>query len=181
MIIGTAKRNKEGAKPLPTRHYSSRQEKDVAKAVNGKVQKNSGATDFAKGDVITSGKNSFLLECKTKTSASESINIKKEWFEKNGKGCNAVIGISGGLDSTLALLVAVEAMRRLGRPRSDVYGITMPCFGTSDRTYQNAWELMRKLGISAKEINIKNAVAQHFQIHHRNDYRKQNYNFRDFA
>ena len=75
---------------------------------------------------------------------------------------NAVIGISGGLDSTLALLVAVEAMRRLGRPLTDVYGVTMPCFGTSDRTYQNAWELMRKLGISPKEINIKAAVTQHF-------------------
>ena len=75
---------------------------------------------------------------------------------------NAVIGISGGLDSTLALLVAVEAMRRLGRPLTDVYGITMPCFGTSDRTYQNAWDLMRKLGISSQEINIKNAVSQHF-------------------
>lgn len=87
MIIGTAKRNKEGAKPLPTRHYSSRQEKSVSKAVGGKVQKNSGATDFAKGDVITSGKNSFLLECKTKTSASESISIKKEWFEKNRQEC----------------------------------------------------------------------------------------------
>jgi hypothetical protein len=87
MVIGTAKRNKEGAKPLPTRHYSSRQEKTVAKAVNGKVQKNSGATDFAKGDIITSGVNSFLLECKTKTSASESISIKKEWFEKNRQEC----------------------------------------------------------------------------------------------
>ena len=87
MIIGTAKRNKEGAKPLPTRHYSSAQEKAVAKAVNGKVQKNSGATDFAKGDIITSGVNSFLLECKTKTSASESISIKKEWFEKNRQDC----------------------------------------------------------------------------------------------
>ena len=75
---------------------------------------------------------------------------------------NAVLGISGGLDSTLALLVAVEAMRRLGRPLTDVHGITMPCFGTSDRTYQNAWDLMRKLGISSKEINIKNAVSQHF-------------------
>ncbi len=75
---------------------------------------------------------------------------------------NAVIGISGGLDSTLALLVAVEAMHRLGRPLTDVYGVTMPCFGTSDRTYQNAWELMRKLGISAKEISIKAAVTQHF-------------------
>jgi len=68
---------------------------------------------------------------------------------------NAVIGISGGLDSTLALLVAVEAMRQMGRPASDVYGVTMPCFGTSDRTYNNAWELMRKLGISCKEINIR--------------------------
>ncbi len=77
-------------------------------------------------------------------------------------GSNAVIGISGGLDSTLALLVAVEAMRQLGRPASDVYGVTMPCFGTSDRTYENAWELMRKLGIHAREISIKEAVSRHF-------------------
>ncbi len=75
----------------------------------------------------------------------------------------AVLGISGGLDSTLALLVAVEAMRRLGRPASDVHGVTMPCFGTSDRTYQNAWELMRKLGITAKEIPIADAVTTHFR------------------
>ncbi len=78
-------------------------------------------------------------------------------------GANAVIGISGGLDSTLALLVAVEAMRRLGRPMTDVYGVTMPCFGTSDRTYNNAWELMKTLGISAKEISIKDAVSTHFR------------------
>ena len=76
---------------------------------------------------------------------------------------NAVIGISGGLDSTLALLVAVEAMRQLGRPVSDVYGVTMPCFGTSDRTYHNSWELMRTLGINAKEISIRNAVTLHFE------------------
>ena len=75
---------------------------------------------------------------------------------------NAVIGISGGLDSTLALLVAVEAMRQLGRPATDVYGVTMPCFGTSDRTYNNSWELMKTLGISSKEIVIKNAVNLHF-------------------
>lgn len=78
-------------------------------------------------------------------------------------GANAVIGISGGLDSTLALLVAVEAMRQLGRPVTDVYAVTMPCFGTSDRTYQNAWELMRKLGVTAKEINIRDAVNTHFR------------------
>ena len=78
-------------------------------------------------------------------------------------GANAVIGISGGLDSTLALLVAVEAMRQLDRPLTDVYGVTMPCFGTSDRTYNNSWELMRTLGINAKEISIKNAVTLHFE------------------
>ena len=76
---------------------------------------------------------------------------------------NAVIGISGGLDSTLALLVCVEAMRMLGRPATDIYGVTMPCFGTSDRTYNNAWELMKTLGIHAKEISIKNAVTLHFE------------------
>ena len=76
---------------------------------------------------------------------------------------NAVIGISGGLDSTLALLVCVEAMRRLGRPATDIYGVTMPCFGTSDRTYHNSWELMKTLGINAKEISIKNAVTLHFE------------------
>ena len=76
---------------------------------------------------------------------------------------NAVIGVSGGLDSTLALLVAVEAMRQLGRPATDVYGVTLPCFGTSDRTYQNSWKLMETLGVHAKEINIRTAVTQHFQ------------------
>ena len=75
----------------------------------------------------------------------------------------AVIGVSGGLDSTLALLVAVEAMRLLGRPASDVYGVTLPCFGTSDRTYRNSWELMKTLGINAKEISIKDAVTLHFK------------------
>ena len=77
-------------------------------------------------------------------------------------GAKAVVGISGGLDSTLALLAAVEAMRQMGRPASDVHGITMPCFGTSDRTYRNAWELMQTLGVSAKEINIRGAVSLHF-------------------
>jgi len=75
---------------------------------------------------------------------------------------NAVIGVSGGLDSTLALLVAVEAMKRLDRPATGVYAVTMPCFGTSDRTYQNAQELMKLLGVSVKEINIRKAVMQHF-------------------
>jgi hypothetical protein len=87
MVIGTIKRNKDGNKPKPTRFYSAAQEKSVSKAVCGKVQKNSGATAVDKGDVVTSGVNSFLLESKTKTSASESISIKKEWFEKNKQEC----------------------------------------------------------------------------------------------
>ena len=78
-------------------------------------------------------------------------------------GTNAVIGVSGGLDSTLALLVAAEAMRQLGRPASDVYGVTMPCFGTSDRTYNNSLELMEKLGVRSKEVNIRDAVTLHFR------------------
>ena len=87
MIIGTAKRNKNDAKPTPTRVYSKKQETAVANSIGGKVQKNSGATLFDKGDVIISGKNGFLIECKTKTSSSESISIKKEWFEKNKQEC----------------------------------------------------------------------------------------------
>ena len=78
-------------------------------------------------------------------------------------GTNAVVGISGGLNSTLALLVSVEAMRQLGKDGSHVYGVTMPCFGTSDRTYRNSLELMEKLGVSSKEINIREAVSLHFR------------------
>ncbi|MBQ3004947.1 MAG: NAD(+) synthase [Clostridia bacterium] len=85
----------------------------------------------------------------------------KKRLEKTG--CKPVIGISGGLDSTLALLVAVEAVKSLGRPVSDVIGITMPCFGTTDRTYNNAVSLMKSLGITNIEINIKNACLQHFE------------------
>lgn len=75
----------------------------------------------------------------------------------------AVIGISGGLDSTLALLVAVEAMKILGKDNSDILGITMPGFGTTDRTYNNALELMRSLGVTIKEISIKDACIQHMK------------------
>lgn len=77
-------------------------------------------------------------------------------------GANPVVGISGGLDSTLALLVAVQAMKQLNRPITDVHGITMPCFGTSDRTNANAIKLMQGLEISWKEIPIQEAVKVHF-------------------
>ena len=75
----------------------------------------------------------------------------------------AVIGISGGLDSTLALLVAIRAMEILGRPRSDVIGITMPCFGTTDHTLHNALALMEGLGVDSRTIPIRESVLQHFK------------------
>ena len=78
-------------------------------------------------------------------------------------GCKAVIGVSGGLDSTLALLVSCEAIRQLGKPMTDVVGITMPCYGTSNRTYNNSLLLMKSLGVTVKEINIKDACEQHFK------------------
>ena len=73
-----------------------------------------------------------------------------------------VLGVSGGLDSTLALLVCAEALRRIDRPMTDIVGITMPGFGTSDRTYENALTLMKELGITMREISIVPAVKQHF-------------------
>lgn len=74
-----------------------------------------------------------------------------------------VVGISGGLDSTLALLVAVKACDYLGIDRKNVHGITMPGFGTTDRTYNNALNLMKSLGVTVKEISIKDAAIQHFK------------------
>ena len=78
-------------------------------------------------------------------------------------GAVPVVGVSGGLDSTLALLVAAEAVKRIGKPASDVHGITMPCFGTSGRTYNNSLKLMETLGVTSCEINIKEACMLHFK------------------
>lgn len=75
----------------------------------------------------------------------------------------AVIGISGGLDSTLALLVCVEAFRQIGRDRKDILAVTMPGFGTTGKTYNNALAMMKLLGVEVREISIKASVLQHFQ------------------
>ena len=75
----------------------------------------------------------------------------------------AVIGISGGLDSTLALLVSHEAMKRLGLPEENILCVTMPGFGTTDRTYQNALELIRSLGAELREVDIKPSCLQHMR------------------
>ncbi len=73
-----------------------------------------------------------------------------------------VVGISGGLDSTLALLVCIRTMDKLQRSRKDIVGVTMPGFGTTDRTYHNAVALMNELGITVREISIREACLQHF-------------------
>lgn len=87
-------------------------------------------------------------------------SLKRRIMKTGGR---PVLGISGGLDSTLALLVCVEAVKELGKDPLEIVGITMPCFGTSDRTYKNSWLLMETLGITAKEISIKKACLQHFE------------------
>lgn len=86
--------------------------------------------------------------------------LAKRW--KHTQAENLVIGISGGLDSTLALLVCVKTADKLGYERKRIIGITMPGFGTTDRTYTNAINLMKSLGISSLEISIKDASLQHF-------------------
>jgi len=75
----------------------------------------------------------------------------------------AVVGISGGLDSTLALLVTIMTFDALKIPRDKIIGITMPGFGTTDRTYTNACDLIRSLGVTLREISIKDACIQHFK------------------
>ncbi len=74
-----------------------------------------------------------------------------------------VVGISGGLDSTLALLVCARVFDKLGWPRKNIIGVTMPGFGTTDRTYRNALAFMKKLGVTLREISIKQACLQHFK------------------
>jgi NAD+ synthase (glutamine-hydrolysing) len=96
----------------------------------------------------------------------EILNIQVSGLAKRLYHINAqkaVIGISGGLDSTLALLVSVKAFDKLGLDRKGIIGITMPGFGTTDRTHNNAVKLMETLGVTIREINISKAVTQHFE------------------
>lgn len=99
-------------------------------------------------------------------SCEEILNIQVSGLAKRLYHINAqkaVIGISGGLDSTLALLVTVKAFDKLGLDRKGIIGITMPGFGTTDRTHNNAITLMQTLGVTIREISIAKAVTQHFE------------------
>ena len=91
----------------------------------------------------------------------QAMGLKKR-LEHTGVR-HVVLGISGGLDSTLALLVTARAFDMLEIPREQIHAVTMPCFGTTDRTYQNACRMTRKLGASLQEVDIKKSVTQHFE------------------
>lgn len=112
----------------------------------------------SKHPFIPSDKASRQLRC-AQILAMQATALARRLSVTGGK---VVVGISGGLDSTLALLAACKAVDMLHLPRTNILGITMPCFGTTDRTYHNALDLMTSLGVSQREIPIHNAVRQHF-------------------
>ena len=112
----------------------------------------------SKHPFIPSDKASRQLRC-AQILAMQATALARRLSVTGGK---VVVGISGGLDSTLALLAACRAVDLLHLPRTNILGITMPCFGTTDRTYQNALSLMTSLGICQREIPIHAAVRQHF-------------------
>lgn len=98
----------------------------------------------------------------------QAMGLKKRLVHTNSK--TAVVGISGGLDSTLALLVTAKAFDMAGKKRKDIIAVTMPCFGTTDRTYHNACLMSEKLGATLREVPIGDAVRLHFRdIGHEED------------
>ncbi len=90
-----------------------------------------------------------------------SLGLKHRLEHTHAK--TAVVGLSGGLDSTLAMLITMIAMKMLGRPASDVIAVTMPCFGTTDRTKNNAVELAERMGATLRTVDISDSVRSHFK------------------
>lgn len=115
---------------------------------------------FAPAPFVPSGKADREKRCE-EILMLQALGLKKR-LQHTGAG-NAVVGISGGLDSTLALLVMTKAFDLLGMPRGQMTAVTMPGFGTTDRTYRNACELTRRLGAELREVDIRAAVNRHFQ------------------
>ncbi len=120
-----------------------------------KLERTFGCMPFVPGDETKRNK-----RCEEILSI-QSYGLKKRYEHTGAK--TAVLGISGGLDSTLALLVTVRTFDMLGLDRKGILSVTMPCFGTTDRTYDNACKLARTLGTTLEEINIKEAVSVHFR------------------
>lgn len=122
---------------------------------NGEIQRFVDPAPFVPKDLMKRAKR-----------CEEIINIQAYGLKKRIEhiGCkNVVIGISGGLDSTQAIIVTARAFELAGLDKKGIIAVTMPCFGTTDRTYNNAISLVEKLGATLVEINIKKAVLQHFE------------------
>ena len=150
----------------------------------GRIRYDRRKVDFVTGD----GDDALLLPCALAASDGRLLQVRRlpfipddraervarclEIYEMQAAalarrlsvtGGKLTIGISGGLDSTLAVLVAVRAMERLQLPTTNITAVTMPCFGTSDDTLQNALALMDALGVTSRTVSIKEAVLQHFK------------------
>lgn len=137
-----------------------KQEPNILRTMENALLPDDAAPDYrvSKHPFIPSDKASRQLRC-AQILAMQATALARRLAVTGGK---VVVGISGGLDSTLALLAACKAVDMLQLPRTNILGITMPCFGTTDRTYHNALDLMTSLGVSQREIPIHKAVRQHF-------------------
>lgn len=137
-----------------------KQEPNILRTMENALLPDDAAPDYhvSKHPFIPSDKASRQLRC-AQILAMQATALARRLAVTGGK---VVVGISGGLDSTLALLAACKAVDMLHLPRTNILGITMPCFGTTDHTYHNALDLMTSLGVSQREIPIHNAVRQHF-------------------
>lgn len=137
-----------------------KQEPNILRTMENALLSDDVTPDYrvSKHPFIPSDKASRQLRC-AQILAMQATALARRLSVTGGK---VVVGISGGLDSTLALLAACKAVDMLHLPRTNILGITMPCFGTTDRTYHNALDLMTSLGVSQREIPIHNAVRQHF-------------------
>ncbi len=126
-----------------------------------------GAVCGSDGEMLALSRLPFIPDCaqERETRAAEIFEIQATGLARRLSvvGGKLVVGISGGLDSTLAVLVAVRAMRKLGLPTTNITAVTMPCFGTTDETLGNALELMQTLGVTTRTVSIKEAVLQHFK------------------
>lgn len=137
-----------------------KQAPNILRTMENALLPDDAAPDYrvSKHPFIPSDKASRQLRC-AQILAMQATALARRLAVTGGK---VVVGISGGLDSTLALLAACKAVDMLHLPRTNILGITMPCFGTTDLTYHNALDLMTSLGVSQREIPIHNAVRQHF-------------------
>jgi NAD+ synthase (glutamine-hydrolysing) len=125
-----------------------------------KVEETSLTRKFPQNPFVPSKKEERDMRCEEILNI-QAMGLKKRMEHIHCKG--AMVGLSGGLDSTLALLVIARAMDIMEMPREQIHCVTMPCFGTTDRTYQNACKLSRCLGAKLTEVNIKEAVKIHFR------------------